>query len=306
MKYALFINYRRDDSISEARLIKNALVTEYGAGRVFMDVESIELGDEWPKKIKAKLERANVLIAVIGPEWLRAGMDEWGRRRIDQPKDWVRLELEYAFRKKIQVLPLLVRGGKMPPAAALPRGIRKLASTQAFPIRSDYWDHEIKLLMIKLATEDNVVGTKHDSLGPYPKSKFQPPEKLREDRIARILKSELRQWAFKESPLPENPEKTRTELFREFKFHTFADAIRFMNQTAAGCDAAMHHPRWENIFKTLRVYLSTWDGGMHAVTDRDVQLAHYLDWAFRDFYQSSTTAPKAKKTRRKKDGAKTR
>ena len=55
-----------------------------------------------------------------------------------------------------------------------------------------------------------------------------------------------------------------------------------MQQVAPGCDIALHHPRWENIWKTVRVYLTTGDIG-HRISDRDVQLAKYLDRAYRDF-----------------------
>ena len=55
-----------------------------------------------------------------------------------------------------------------------------------------------------------------------------------------------------------------------------------MNEVAPGCDIAIHHPRWENIWKTVKVYLTTWDIG-HRISDRDIQLARYLDQAYSDF-----------------------
>lgn len=55
-----------------------------------------------------------------------------------------------------------------------------------------------------------------------------------------------------------------------------------MTQVAQGCDIAMHHPRWENIWKTVRVYLTTWDIG-HRISDRDIQLARYFDRAYVEF-----------------------
>ena len=94
-----------------------------------------------------------------------------------------------------------------------------------------------------------------------------------------MLETQLKGWQCLTSPLPEHPGQLRTELFREFKFKSFQEAIRFMREVSAGCDIADHHPRWENIYRTLRVYLTT--GGIdHRVTDRDVQLARYLDEVF--------------------------
>jgi pterin-4a-carbinolamine dehydratase len=89
-------------------------------------------------------------------------------------------------------------------------------------------------------------------------------------------------WKKKVSPLPEDSESVRVELFREYRFKSFRDAIRFMYQVAPGCDIAIHHPRWENIWKTVRVYLSTWDIE-HRISDRDIQLARYLDKAYSEF-----------------------
>jgi pterin-4a-carbinolamine dehydratase len=76
--------------------------------------------------------------------------------------------------------------------------------------------------------------------------------------------------------------KVRIEIFREYTFETFQEAVSFMHQVAPGCDVAIHHPRWENIWKTVRVYLTTWGIG-HRVSDRDVQLAKYFDRAYREF-----------------------
>ena len=61
-----------------------------------------------------------------------------------------------------------------------------------------------------------------------------------------------------------------------------------MAQVAPGCDIAMHHPRWENIWKTIRVYLTTWDI-KHRISDRDIQLARYFDRAYAEFDGRITT-----------------
>jgi pterin-4a-carbinolamine dehydratase len=100
--------------------------------------------------------------------------------------------------------------------------------------------------------------------------------------LKKTLENELVRWQLVESALPEDPQKTRVELYREFKFKSFQSAIGFMAQVAPGCDIAMHHPRWENIWKTVRVFLTTWDIG-HRVSDRDVVLARYFDRAYSEF-----------------------
>lgn len=291
MSYSIFINYRRADAGPEAALVKKAVEAEFGGPHVFLDVSSIETGAEWPKEIEIKLKSADALVAVIGPEWLRAGSDKWGQRRIDDRSDWVRKELALSLRTGKLVIPLLVGGASLPPAKALPTCLRKLTEKQALPIRTEFWDHDMKLLIGKLASVATDNNNSHDDIGPFPKSTLLPPGPLADADLVRLIKSEIPLWEVKESQLPDKNRKAgkqRRELVRTFKFGKFADAIRFMNQVASGCDSANHHPRWENIFKTLAVYLSTWDGDLHSVTEKDVKLAKYFDWAFEDFTKLQT------------------
>lgn len=105
-----------------------------------------------------------------------------------------------------------------------------------------------------------------------------------------ILSSDLRGWKKVVSPLPEDQSQVREELYKAFRFKSFQDAIHFMSQVAPGCDIAMHHPRWENIWKTLKVYLSTWDVG-HRISDRDIQLARYFDRAYLEFPGAGKSKP---------------
>lgn len=283
MSYSIFVNYRRADAGPEAARVKEAIESEFGKSQVFLDVSSIEIGAEWPNEIEKKLKAADALVAVIGPEWLRAGSDKWGQRRIDDPSDWVRKELALALKTGKLVIPLLVGGASLPPTKALPASLRKLTERQALPIRTEFWDHDMKLLLGKLASAATDDCTSHDDIGPFPKSDLVPPRPLFDAELAKLIKIEIPLWEVKESLLPGKKRKQRKELVRSFKFEKFAEVIRFMNQVASGCDSANHHPRWENIFKTLQVHLSTWDGNLHTITETDVQLAKYFDWAFEDF-----------------------
>jgi pterin-4a-carbinolamine dehydratase len=110
----------------------------------------------------------------------------------------------------------------------------------------------------------------------------QPPEALADDQLRRLLAAELASWTVVTTPLPEKPGATRAELYREFRFQSFRDAMAFMARIAPFCDATDHHPRWENAYRTLRVWLTTWDAGQR-VTDRDVALARHIDHAFDEF-----------------------
>jgi pterin-4a-carbinolamine dehydratase len=123
----------------------------------------------------------------------------------------------------------------------------------------------------------------------YPSPPPEVPEPITEEKLQIALDNSLLRWKKVITPLPEEPDKNRIELLREYKFKTFIDAINFMHQTAPVCDQALHHPRWENIWKTVSVYLTTWDIG-HRISDRDIQLAKFLDHAFANFSGSDFEA----------------
>lgn len=100
MPRTAFINYRREDSGPEAKLIADALSRSLTPQAVFIDTEAIDLGEEWPDRIRAALADSKYVIVVVGPKWLLAGMDQWGRRRIDIESDWVRIEIGHALREE--------------------------------------------------------------------------------------------------------------------------------------------------------------------------------------------------------------
>jgi len=297
---SIFINYRRDDASAESLLVKKALLEQFGEENVFMDVTSIDPGAAWPREIEMRLKKAAAVVAVIGPNWLRAGSDEWGRRRIDRKSDWVRKELEVVLRRRQKLIPLYVRDAKAFPPDVLPPSIRRLSKIQGIPIRRDSWEHDIQRLLANLAATETRAGKSVKLTNPYPVSKLTPPDRLSATKLGRVLRSELPYWTAVRSQLLDKPRVTREELFREFVFRKFADAIRFMEQVAAGCDSGNHHPRWENIFKVLRVYLSTWDGGLHRISDRDVQLAQYFDRAYKTFPGAARLKPTGGGKRRRK------
>ena len=132
----------------------------------------------------------------------------------------------------------------------MPQSIARLTERQAVEIRDSYWDHDVLLIMQKLRT--TVSGRKRETggQGPYPPIPEHKPDPISEEKLRLALSGSLSKWKKIVSPLPEDTSQVRVELFRRFKFKTFADAIRFMNHVAPGCNIAMHHPRWENIWAT--------------------------------------------------------
>lgn len=144
MSGRVFISYRRDDASSEAGRLADDIRRHFGDESVYMDTSDIRSGADWPESIRTAVVDAAAVVAVMGPEWILA-RDEYGRRRIDDPQDWVRRELELALGHDRTTMPLLVRHARMPPADALPPEIASLASKQKFDVRSERWTHDVQL-----------------------------------------------------------------------------------------------------------------------------------------------------------------
>lgn len=151
MSCDIFISYRRDDATSEAGRLADAFRHRFGDHTVFVDTGDMRIGDPWPDALSTALAGSTAVVVVIGPEWILA-RDEYGRRRIDDPADWVRREVELALGHEKRVLPLLVRHARMPPRHVLPPEVAPLAERQALTIRAETWPHDVSLVLDELGT----------------------------------------------------------------------------------------------------------------------------------------------------------
>jgi TIR domain len=132
----IFVSYRRSDSADIAGRIYDRLVGRFGRNPVFKDVDSIPLGLDFKEYLDHKVAECNVLLAIIGDRWLDAS-DSTGNRRLDDPEDFVRIEIQSALNRNILVIPLLVRNANMPREQDLPISLRKLVYRNGIPIRAD-------------------------------------------------------------------------------------------------------------------------------------------------------------------------
>ncbi len=126
----IFISYRREDSAPYAGRLYDRLSARFGADRVFMDVDDIPPGADFPAQINAKIASCDALIAVIGNNWLTARNGD-GQMRLTDPNDFVGLEVAAALRRGILVIPVLVAGAVMPKASELRDDLRELARKNA-------------------------------------------------------------------------------------------------------------------------------------------------------------------------------
>jgi hypothetical protein len=112
---------------------------------VFRDVDELEAGVDFVEQIQSAIGSADVLIALIGPRWLTTS--EAGARRLDDPGDYVRLEIEAALARKILVIPALVAGAAMPTAADLPDELDALARRHAVELSDSRWEYDVQRLI---------------------------------------------------------------------------------------------------------------------------------------------------------------
>jgi hypothetical protein len=143
---SIFISYRRNDTEGEAGRLFDDLVSQFGENSVFMDVAAIEAGRDFRKVIDESVSNCGVLLAIIGKNWVDA-KDDNGQRRLDDPTDFVRLETASALRRDIPVIPVLVRGAKMPRAEDLPDDLHDLAYRNCVELTHARWNSDLELLV---------------------------------------------------------------------------------------------------------------------------------------------------------------
>src|SRR5262249_5350919 len=126
----IFICYRRDDDQGFSGRLFDHLVAAFSRERVFMDVDSIDPGLDFAQVLQEEVARCDVFLAVIGRDWATA-TDKTGRRRLDSPTDYVRIEIEAALNQGKRVIPVLVSGASPPEPEELPDSLKPLPGRQA-------------------------------------------------------------------------------------------------------------------------------------------------------------------------------
>jgi len=160
----IFISYRRDDTAGHAGRLHADLVAHFGADRVFMDTETIEPGADFTERLRREIESSDVLIALIGKRW--------SARRLREPQDFVRLEIQLALDRKLRVIPVLVQGARMPSITQLPESIGDLSHRNAVEISSSRWSRDVKELVAALEGRKRAQSTRRLSNLPLALTSF--------------------------------------------------------------------------------------------------------------------------------------
>jgi hypothetical protein len=190
----IFISYRRSDCQPQANAINDGLRHRLRPARVFMDIDSIPAGVDFAEHIREEIEMCDVVLVLIGDNWISA-TDQDGRRRIDNPDDFVRLEIENAFAaSRVSVVPVLVEGADMPRAMDLPESLQRLARINAIELSDQRWTSDIE----RLASEIN-------RLEAYQEERAKRAQKLQERAAAEVAAVEVTRPEFEPPPPPESP-----------------------------------------------------------------------------------------------------
>jgi hypothetical protein len=141
----VFISYRRRETAGHAGRLYDRLAEHYGDERVFMDVR-MEPGVDFVEQIDEAVTECDALLSLIGAQWLDM-RDAEGRRRLDDPHDFARLEVESALARDVKVIPVLLQDAKMPEPEDLPASMAPLARRHAIELSDERWDYDVGRLV---------------------------------------------------------------------------------------------------------------------------------------------------------------
>jgi formylglycine-generating enzyme required for sulfatase activity len=204
MAAKVFISYRRDDAKYQAHMIHAAFRRTVPHDNVFIDIDSIRPGENFRKILKDGVNQCELLLALIGPGWIDATDPKTARRRLDNPSDFVRIEIGEALARGIPVVPVLLDGTPLPDSDLLPDDLKELVDRQAEFVEYRTFDADVERLIKRLGLAPP---------GPSPTTPTTPPQDERigvEGRIfidAAIVQNPNGKW-FK-------PGAGKTEWFKD-------------------------------------------------------------------------------------------
>lgn len=248
---SIFISYRREDSEGYAGWLYDRLSAHFKSEQVFMDVDNIEPGLDFVEVIENAVGSCDVLLAVIGRQWLTVA-DARGRRRLDNPEDFVRLEIAAALERAIRIIPVLVSGAAMPTSEDLPPALAKLARRNAIELTAQRWNHDIGRL---IRVVEGVLAPPASKPAPSRRKSpradaapaAQPPPEARQtasseaapDPAQSILQIDWKRLhKVESSPLPRIE---WSEVLRQREAIAQADALRFAEQLVSGIQSTSEH-----------------------------------------------------------------
>jgi hypothetical protein len=178
MARKVFISYRREDSAGSAGRVHDRLIPEFGREALFMDVDKVRAGMNFVKMIREEVAKCDVLLAIIGPNWLNA-QDEEGNRRLDNQNDYVRIEIAAALLRDIPVIPILLDGARIPKSNQLPKDLEELEQRSGLEIRHTSFDSDIDRLIRELKGSSDRADDPRIAGKPLPRNVIPAPIPLK-------------------------------------------------------------------------------------------------------------------------------
>jgi pterin-4a-carbinolamine dehydratase len=297
MANSIFISYRRSDSQHATFAIADRLRWAFGPEEVFFDRGSITAGNAWPESLRRGLEAARVFVLIIGNTWLKTA-DQWGRRRIDDPDDWVRREISTALDAnkagRTVIIPVLLGDAPRLRAEALDPSLQPIADFEPKKLDDDNWEEALEGLIATIGSEtplQRIVrrGDRNPNGSPARPRRIQSKQQPMSDAEVRMALEPLPRWQLQWGPHPWGVGGQAQEISKAYDFASFADVIAFMSDASTAIDAWVppHHPRWENQWKVLSVFFTTWDVDCR-VTRLDIDAARKFDELVRKWHPHSS------------------
>lgn len=183
----IFVSYRRDDSSGHAGRLSDRLVEHFGKERIFMDIDTIEPGEDFVTVIENAVGSCEILIAIIGRNWLTGTGGTTGR--LDNPTDFVRLEIATALSRDIRVIPVLVQRASMPKPQDLPEDLAKFARRNAVELSDLRWQSDVDQL---IAVMERVLAKREAAVLAGAESQSEAERQRREDEQKRLATEQVR------------------------------------------------------------------------------------------------------------------
>jgi pterin-4a-carbinolamine dehydratase len=287
----IFFSYRRTNLLLVDRLHEK-FSAAFKPGAIFLDRQDIGPGAVFPDRIRQAVDHAAVVLAIIDPAWISVQDERTLRRRLELEDDWVRQELERALAKGTTIIPVLVNGVNILREEQLPPTSRPLGHIQSVRLGNETFGADAAGLVedVRRLLIEHRAGEPPGQVNKYPRPPPILPRPLSETALEQVL-TELKQWELVRSLLDDDSRfgagYQKEELKREFRFDSFLEAIEFIRQAASKIDIIDHHPRWENVFKTVTVHYTSFDIG-HRLSDRDYSSARMMERCYREFLAAKT------------------
>lgn len=181
--FRIFLNYRRGDAQAYARLVVSALRQRWpGNDQIFFDIDTIEAGRDFTEAIGRAVGQCDVLVALVGKGWATA-TDASGRSRLENPDDYVRVEIEAALDRDVRVIPSLVGGADLPSAEDVPDSLRRFLRRNALELTDRHWEKDVQQLVEVLGRIEAERGLAAEPVVPRPSPLAAEPREPSRHRL---------------------------------------------------------------------------------------------------------------------------